>query len=117
MKIDDQGDLTFIRRGPGGVEAALHPASGGVVVRDGKDPHGPGLVFTDDQWRALLSLVALGQWPPAHVTWADSGDVAFMTTPGDRSFLRFTAVEMAAFAEGVANGEFALPREPQPAHA
>ena len=118
MKIGDEG-LAFIGGESGdevGIEAARHPASGGMVVRDGKSRTGPMLVFTGDQWRAFLSFVALGDWPGAYVTWANGDEVAFMTVPDDRTFLRFTAAEMAAFARGVADGLFALPREPEPAH-
>ena len=32
-----------------------------IAVRDSKDPHGPALIFTPDEWRAFLSGVKDGE--------------------------------------------------------
>jgi len=33
-----------------------------VAVRDSKDPHGPKLVFTPDEWRAFTAGVTAGEF-------------------------------------------------------
>jgi len=33
-----------------------------VAVRDSKDPQGPGLVFTPDQWQAFAAAVKAGEF-------------------------------------------------------
>jgi hypothetical protein len=35
---------------------------GVVAVRDSKNPHGPALVFTADEWRAFLSGARAGEF-------------------------------------------------------
>ena len=35
---------------------------GAVAVRDSKDPEGPKLVFTPDEWRAFAAGVRAGQF-------------------------------------------------------
>jgi hypothetical protein len=35
---------------------------GFVAVRDSKDPHGPKLVFTPDEWRAFTAGVTAGEF-------------------------------------------------------
>lgn len=35
---------------------------GRVAVRDGKDPDGPTMEFSDDEWRALVTSVKLGDF-------------------------------------------------------
>lgn len=99
------------------VEVAPRPDSGGMVVRDSKDPHGPSLVYSDEQWRLLISSVALGGWPDAFFAWDDDHEQCSMTVPGDKTVLRFTAVEMEAFEKGVHGGEFALAPFPGPRSA
>jgi hypothetical protein len=37
-------------------------ADGGIGVRDSKDPRGPVLRFTPDEWRAFLGGVGLGEF-------------------------------------------------------
>ena len=38
---------------------------GAVAVRDSKDPEGPKLVFTPDEWRAFAAGVRAGQFDPS----------------------------------------------------
>jgi Domain of unknown function (DUF397) len=33
-----------------------------VAVRDSKDPHGPALAFTPDQWRAFIAGAGNGEF-------------------------------------------------------
>jgi hypothetical protein len=35
---------------------------GAVAVRDSKNPHGPALVFTADEWRAFMSGARAGEF-------------------------------------------------------
>lgn len=42
------------------VEAAA--VQGGIVVRDSKDPSGPRLHFTVDEWNAFVAGVARGEY-------------------------------------------------------
>jgi hypothetical protein len=37
-------------------------ASGGMAVRDSKDPDGPVLRFTDSEWRAFIAGVKDGEF-------------------------------------------------------
>ena len=48
-------------QGGGCVEVAQFPASA-VGVRDSKDPQGPKLLFTLDEWRAFVAGVKAGQF-------------------------------------------------------
>lgn len=43
------------------VEVARVPASA-VAVRDSKDPYGPRLVVTPDEWRAFAAAVKAGEF-------------------------------------------------------
>jgi hypothetical protein len=36
--------------------------SGIVAVRDSKDPHGPALIFTPDEWRTFAAEVKAGEF-------------------------------------------------------
>jgi hypothetical protein len=45
--------------GGGCVEVAQFPASA-VAVRDSKDPAGPKLVFTAEEWRAFVATIKAG---------------------------------------------------------
>jgi hypothetical protein len=49
--------------GSGGacVEVAAN-LPGVVAVRDSKDPSGPALIFSPDQWRVFLSRTTAGQF-------------------------------------------------------
>jgi hypothetical protein len=38
---------------------------GAVAVRDSKDPEGPKLVFTPDEWRAFAAGVRDGEFDPS----------------------------------------------------
>jgi len=88
-----------------------------VIVRDSKDPDGPVLIFETHRWQSLIAAVLVDVWPDAYVTWDDDTEHASMTVPGDRTVLRFTAGEMAAFERGAHNGEYTLDREPEPTNA
>jgi hypothetical protein len=45
------------------VEVALHPDGASVrLVRDSKDPSGPLLTFTPDEWRAFIAGVRDGEF-------------------------------------------------------
>lgn len=48
---------------------------GVVAVRDSKDPVGPALVFTADEWRAFLSGAHAGAALPPGLTSEPDGDV------------------------------------------
>jgi hypothetical protein len=47
--------------GGGCVEVAGNPPDA-VAVRDSKDPEGPALVFTPDEWRAFTAAVRGGEF-------------------------------------------------------
>ncbi|MGW2378216.1 DUF397 domain-containing protein [Kitasatospora sp. NPDC001683] len=40
-----------------------HVTTGGMAVRDSKDPHGPALVFPAAAWTAFVSAVKTGELP------------------------------------------------------
>ena len=46
--------------GGGCVEVAPFPAAA-IAVRDSKDPDGPRLVFTPDEWQAFVAGVKAGE--------------------------------------------------------
>lgn len=52
---------TFSGQGDNCVEVAELP-SGGRAVRDSKDPSGPMLTFTPDEWAAFRSGVKAGEF-------------------------------------------------------
>jgi len=35
---------------------------GVVAMRDSKDPHGPALIFTPDEWRAFTAGIKVGEF-------------------------------------------------------
>jgi Domain of unknown function (DUF397) len=51
------------------VEVARFPASG-IAVRDSKDPDGPRLVFTPDEWQAFVAGVKTGEFDLSLPRWA-----------------------------------------------
>lgn len=51
---------TFSDNGGGCVEVAL--GADGVAVRDSKDPEGPVLHFSDEEWGAFLAGVHAGEF-------------------------------------------------------
>ncbi|GIH99241.1 hypothetical protein Pta02_12500 [Planobispora takensis] len=60
----DGGDCVEVAVVPGG-PAASEPgsASGGLyLVRDSKDPDGPALTFTSDEWDAFVTGVKRGEF-------------------------------------------------------
>ncbi|MFH8386188.1 DUF397 domain-containing protein [Kitasatospora sp. NPDC018058] len=42
-----------------------HVTTGGMAVRDSKDPGGPALVFPADAWSTFVSAVKAGELPSA----------------------------------------------------
>ncbi len=40
----------------------FHYIQGGVAVRDSKDPEGPVLTFTKDEWRAFIEGAVAGEF-------------------------------------------------------
>jgi hypothetical protein len=48
-------------QGGGCVEIAQFPAAA-IGVRDSKDPEGPNLLFTADEWRAFVAGMKAGQF-------------------------------------------------------
>jgi len=44
------------------VEVALNLPGGQIGVRDSKDPDGPVLVFTADEWQAFVSGARAGEF-------------------------------------------------------
>lgn len=63
-------DTTWLRSRRCGSGACVEVArvAGGVLVRDSKQPDGPTLAFTDDQWTAFTDAVRNGDYEPAEVT-------------------------------------------------
>jgi hypothetical protein len=54
------------------VEVAQFPASA-IAMRDSKDPDGPQLVFTPDEWQAFVAGVKAGEFDlslPRRARWA-----------------------------------------------
>ncbi|MEU6830274.1 DUF397 domain-containing protein [Nocardia beijingensis] len=61
MSIDLSGAKWFKSVHSGEADACVEVAwlaAGNVGVRDSKDPSGPALVFTPDQWNAFTASVA-----------------------------------------------------------
>ncbi|KJS52267.1 hypothetical protein VM98_32570 [Streptomyces rubellomurinus subsp. indigoferus] len=46
------------------VEAGLVLNSGGMAVRDSKDPSGPALVFPTDAWTTFITSIKTGELLP-----------------------------------------------------
>ena len=74
-----------------------------VWVRDSKDPDGPELSMTYDEWTTLLAAV---QAEDQH-RWIHHAADGTTMAKGDVT-LRFTPAEWRAFTEGVRLGECAL---------
>ena len=49
--------------GEGGVEVAVN-IPGIVAVRDGADPGGPALTFTEEEWTVFTTAVRSGHYDP-----------------------------------------------------
>lgn len=78
-------------------------------VRDSKNPDGPVLVYTADEWQAIVRQATVGR--PA--CWARllDGSTAWVgeTAAAERTWLEFTEAEVVAFLAGVRAGEFRVP--------
>jgi hypothetical protein len=48
--------------GNGACVEVAHPTGGNVLMRDGKDPGGPVLTFTTEEWDAFRRGVAAGEF-------------------------------------------------------
>jgi hypothetical protein len=89
-------------------------AQGGptVLVRDSKDPDGPHLHFTPEEWEVMLAVTQQGERVFTEVNLrAKEGQRTFaLTADGDDDVLYFTLAEVEAWEDGVRNGEFDLVR-------
>lgn len=107
------------------VEAATY--SSGVSVRDSKDPAGPTIEFTHQQWKLFVNEI-LNQRPHANSAVTVSAEEIELVYNGERKLtcwhlrsvetgavLHFTAGERDAFIRGVKDGEFTYPQPPAPA--
>lgn len=86
--------------GSGGNCVEWAHTSAGVYIRDSKDPAGPEIVTTLDEWITLVDAVITGS-PHPWVTANSTGVV--LTRDGLR--LSFTPTEWTAFTEGALLGE------------
>lgn len=80
-------------------------------VHDSKDPTGPRLVYTTDEFVRIChqTIVNTTRQPDCVVTVRDTHVWVGFTADGEDARLRFTRGEMAAFRAGVLAGEFRLP--------
>jgi len=77
-----------------------------VHVRDSKDPDGPVITYTADEWREhVVDEIKGGGWLPEYTYRTGDGEVVVRRNPIDRG-LTFTEDEWDAFVEGVRAGEF-----------
>jgi hypothetical protein len=83
-----------------------------VLVRDSKDPDGPHLHFTPDEWQVMLAVTQQGERVFTEVNLqAKEGQRTFtLTADGDDDVLYFTLAEVEAWEDGVRNNEFDLVR-------
>lgn len=87
----------------------VRATAAGVQVRDSKQPDGPVLTFTGDEWADVVAGIKDGYMP--------DGFTKLLTTlvggvqwEHDGRRLTFTDREWLAFCDGVDNGEFDLER-------
>jgi hypothetical protein len=74
-----------------------------VLVRDSKDPDGPVLLFTADEWSGVIADIGAGR-TPVGVCWYSVSEIWEWVRDGVT--LRFTGDEWSAFKAGVLAGEF-----------
>jgi hypothetical protein len=81
-----------------------------VSIRDSKNPRGPVITITADQWAALLAELT------GHAPTGSNGAVTVHTTPAgailraaDGTTLSYTPGEWRAYLAGVRADEFAVP--------
>lgn len=104
------------------------PHTDGVVIRDSKDPSGPTIEFTHDQWARFIeetrqSHAVKGERPSANGAVSSSAEKLEVIYNGEtkltcwhlhavasESVLHFTAGEKEAFILGVKDGEFTYPQ-------
>lgn len=99
---------TYSSNGDDCVEASGTAA--GVSIRQSKDPDGPTISFTADQWCRWLAELASdaidGSNGAVHVTVEPDGWLVRSLETGE--VLHFTDSEVDAFLRGVDDGEFDL---------
>lgn len=113
---------SYTGNGANCVEAATH--STGVWVRDSKDPSGPVIEFTHQQWALFVDEI-LNQRPHVNGAVMVSTEEMELVYHGEPKLtcwhfhavesgvvLHFTAGERDAFIRGARDGEFADPRTP-----
>lgn len=86
----------------------------GWQVRDSKDPDGPVLTYTHNQWTVIRADAVLLDRPRC-VAQLGVGMYAWVGLDEDRDgvvVLRFTAGEVRAFVQGVRSGEFETAKVP-----
>ncbi|MBB5080196.1 hypothetical protein HNR40_005683 [Nonomuraea endophytica] len=104
MNLDDAAWRKATASGDNGqcVEVATN-LPGIVAVRDSKDPDGPALVFTDEEWAGFLD----GDGPGMNVATDLAGMVSLRKSGNpDGPALTFTDGEWVAFWDGVDKHEF-----------
>jgi hypothetical protein len=118
---------SYSNGGNGCVEPA--PVPGGVVVRDSKDPEGPRLPFTYDEWRVFLCEVLDGSPSSNGAVTISTEELELfyndkmhvtcwhLHAVGSDVVLHFTASERDAFVAGVLDREFDFAPSPSPALA
>lgn len=84
----------------------------GVNIRHSKDPNGPMISFTGQQWRQWLAELATGAIDNSNgaVEVTVQHDGWLVTSVETGANLQFTPSEVNAFVRGVCDGEFDLRR-------
>ncbi len=59
------GDCVEVAEIDGGAEGPEHKSGRLIAVRDSKDPDGPALFFTPEEWKAFLLGVHAGEFEPS----------------------------------------------------
>jgi hypothetical protein len=89
----------------------VNPTASGISIRDSKDPAGPVITFTTEQWLLWLDELISGE------AGATNGAILVKAMPDGcwqvdavalGASLHFTAGEVTAFVRGVRDGEFDL---------
>jgi hypothetical protein len=98
---------TYSSNGTNCVE--VNPSASGISIRHSKNPTGPVITFTPEQWSQWLTELTSGSTSTSNgavvVTLLTDGCWQVAAVALDTS-LNFTAGEVAAFLLGVRDGEF-----------
>jgi Domain of unknown function (DUF397) len=89
--------------GSGGNCVEWAHTSAGVYIRDSKNPDGPEILATLDEWAAVVDAVILGE-PHPWIAKTSTG----VTLDRNGCRLNFTPGEWTAFTEGALLGECVL---------